>query len=78
HQRRNLAPISGALPTTPPPSDTPWTDFRMPKKEPSPMTSKAETSAILAPSPPPSLSEDDFTPSHQNNPEPKLRSTHHT
>ncbi|KAG6858825.1 hypothetical protein C0995_013629, partial [Termitomyces sp. Mi166 len=88
-EQKHLALPPGALPTTPLPSGAPWTDFRTPKEEPSPMPSEAEALADLMPLPSSSSteslnssgsssSEDDFTPSHQNNPTTRTIDTHHT
>ncbi|KAG6867566.1 hypothetical protein C0993_001087 [Termitomyces sp. T159_Od127] len=79
HKQEFSAPLPGALPTTPSPTGTPWTDFRTPKEEPSSTSSEAEALAAPAASPQSSssessktsgssLSEADITPAHQNNP----------
>ncbi|KAG6876793.1 hypothetical protein C0992_011716 [Termitomyces sp. T32_za158] len=79
-QRRATAPLPGALPTTPPPNSSPWSEFRTPREEQSPMSSEAETSAVLirssqssssesSNSPESSSSEDERFTSHQPHPE---------
>ncbi|KAG5333590.1 hypothetical protein C0989_005267 [Termitomyces sp. Mn162] len=79
-QRRATAPLPGALPTTPPPTSSPWSDFRTPREDQSPTSSEAETSAVLiwssqsyspesSNSPESSSSEDELITSHQHNPE---------
>ncbi|KAG6874907.1 hypothetical protein C0992_006014 [Termitomyces sp. T32_za158] len=79
-QQRATIPLLGALPTTPPSIGSPWNNFRMPKEEQSPTSSKAETSAVLIPSLQSSLSEslaslesllseDELVTSHQHDPE---------
>ncbi|KAH0585946.1 hypothetical protein H2248_007232 [Termitomyces sp. 'cryptogamus'] len=78
-EQKTSGPLPGALPTTPPPASTPWNNFWMPKEESSPMSSEAETLAVLLPLLLSSLSKsfnnsgsllskDNFTPFHHNNP----------
>ncbi|KAG6860062.1 hypothetical protein C0995_016341, partial [Termitomyces sp. Mi166 len=87
-QQRTTALLPGALPTTPPPISSPWNDFRTPREEQSPMSSEAETSAVLVPllrssssesskSTESLSSEDELITSHQTNSEKQSLSTYH-